>query len=160
MRLVQPAHPGRVQGQQQVQPERGVGGERAEHPLELADPVAHRVVVEVQAAGRFRDVEVRLEQHPQRLAEVRGVGVGGVGQGAQHLVDVGPQLGAVRDQGQQPEHPQLVEVRDRAAVDLLPDPEGPLGLAVGLRELRQRPRRAPDAGAEEPAHPAQPAVDP
>ena len=139
VRLVEAAHPGRVQRQQQVQPQRRVGGERAEQPLELADPVAHRVVVEVQPAGRLGHVEVGLQQHPQRLAQVGGVGVGGVGQRAEHLVDVGAQLGAVRDQRQQPEHPELVEVGDRRPARGSPG--------------RPRARAAP-AGAPRPARTA------
>ena len=155
VRLVEAPHAGRVQRQQQVQPQRRVGRERAEHPLQLADPVAHRVVVEVQPAGRLRDVEVGLQQHPQRLPQVGGVGVGGVGQRAEHLVDVGAQLGAVGDQREQPEDAQLVEVGDRRrAVDLLPHPERALRLPVRLGQRRQRLGRAGRCRCRAAARPA------
>ena len=54
--------------------------------------------------------------------------------------------------------PELVEVGDRVpAVDLLADAQRPLRLPVGLRQRRQRLGRAADAGAQQPADPAQPA---
>src|SRR6478735_3310438 len=53
------------EGQAQV----GVGRERAEDLLELADAVAQRVVVEEEQAGGLGDVHVRVEQDAQGLAQ-------------------------------------------------------------------------------------------
>src|SRR6478735_10114365 len=57
-----------------VQPQVRVGRQRAQQPLQLRDPVAHRVVVEELHAGRLGHVEVRVQQHLQRLAQVGGLG--------------------------------------------------------------------------------------
>ena len=53
-----------------VEPQVRVGGERAEQPLQLADPVAHGVVVEELQPGGLGHVEVGVEQHLQGLAQV------------------------------------------------------------------------------------------
>src|SRR6266545_4854125 len=59
-----------VQSQREVEPQVSILGERPEEPFQLADAVAQRVVVKVQAAGRLGDVEVGLQQHLQRPAQV------------------------------------------------------------------------------------------
>src|SRR3954447_15023093 len=48
-----------------------VGRERTEQPLELRDPVPHRVVVEELQPRGLGDVEVGVEQDLERLPQVR-----------------------------------------------------------------------------------------
>ena len=115
-----------------------VGGQRAEQPLELADPVAHRVVVEELQPRRLGHVEVRVEQHLQRLAQVGRLG-GGLGQRAEHVAGERAQLGGVGDQRDQPVQAELVEERRRAAaVHPAADLDRPPGLGVGLGQLVDR----------------------
>src|SRR4051794_24478188 len=62
------------EGDRNIEAQMGVGRERTEQPLQLGDPVAHRVVVEEQQPGGLGDVEVGVEQHLEGLAEGGGVG--------------------------------------------------------------------------------------
>jgi hypothetical protein len=55
------------------EPQLRVLAEGAEQPLELGDPVAQGVVVEVQLPCRLRDVQVRVEQHLEGLPQVGAV---------------------------------------------------------------------------------------
>ena len=86
-----------------VEPQVRVGGERAEHPLELGDAVAQRVVVEEQQAGRLGDVEVGVDAAPTGCARRSAFSaVSSVASSPSDSLDEPAQLGAVGDQREQP----------------------------------------------------------
>ena len=58
--------------------------QRAEQPLELADPVAHRVVVEELQPRRLGHVEVRVEQH-RRVSRRSAASVVSLGERPEHV---------------------------------------------------------------------------
>ena len=102
----------------------GIGGERTEHLLELADAVAQRVVVEVQAPRGLGHVDVGLEQHLEGAAQVGGL-LAVPGQLAQRLAREGDELGVVGHQAEEPVDAEVVEVRARPrSVHLPSDPDG------------------------------------
>src|SRR5580765_1364885 len=63
------AHLQHLEGDGDGEPQLRVGRERSEHPLQLGDPVAQRVVVEEQDAGGLGDVEVGVDEHLEGAAQ-------------------------------------------------------------------------------------------
>src|SRR4029453_16157879 len=90
------AHLDDLQGEGEVQSQMRVVSKRPEDPLELADAIAQRVVVEVEYARCLRDVEVCVEQDLERPAQVAGLAVVSLPERSERLADEGPQLRRIR----------------------------------------------------------------
>ena len=128
-----------------------VGGHRTEQPLQLADAVAHRVVVEELGARGLGDVEVRVEEDLQRLAQVgrlgRALGERAEESGANAVARRGPAPAPATGGG------RAGRAGDgSAAVDPRADLDGALRLPEGLGQRRR--------GADTRLTPAENAIRP
>src|SRR5262245_12723419 len=103
-RTLDAAHLDGLERESEVQSQMRIAGERAKDPLKFADAVAQRVVVEVEYARCFRNVEVRIEQNLERPAQISGLAIVSFSQGPERLADEGPQLPAIRYQRQEAVH--------------------------------------------------------
>ena len=105
--------------------------------------------MEVQLAGPPGHVQVRVEQHPQRVPEVGGVEVLLVGERAERLDDEPTQLRRIGHLTEQSIHAERIEVRKRSrALHLAADLHGTPRLGIRLRDARRLVDDPADAGRE------------